>query len=115
LEPDARLAADNSVNQTSAQRSRELGYADAMREVWNIVRELEKAPLPAPDSIEMLEPEMAFYIGVLAADQQLKMLGIYAFDAYYLHLEPGKDTTRHVDRLVRYPTSFPAARPELPA
>lgn len=112
-----RLAAGNSVTQTAAQRSRELGYADAMLEVWEIVRELEKnIPLyPLPQDIAGLDPDVAFTFGAASARRPLAMLGTYAFDAYYLHMEPGKDTTRHVDYMARYPaSSYGTARPELP-
>lgn len=112
FEPNARLAAGNSVTQTAAQRSRELGYADAMHDIWQIARDLEKLPLSPPEHVGSYLPEVAFHVGVVLADQQLHMLADYAFDAYLLHLEPGKGTTRRVDHMARYPAFYGTARPE---
>lgn len=115
FEPKAPLAAGNSINQTAAQRSRELGYADAMMEIWRMARDLEKVPAKMPDFARMIDPEAAFHLGVGYASHQIAMLGSFAYDAHWLHTLHSREMGQRLSWWRSYPDKdAPKELPEAP-
>jgi hypothetical protein len=74
---------------TRAERTREIGYAAAMIEITQAVRELcDSSPAAIPDFIAGMPPEVAYLAGTMIAGHVLEKIRAYAADAFLLHGDP---------------------------
>lgn len=73
---------------TRAERTREIGYAEAMSEIASFVRELGKTPPPMLDIAPSLPPEAAWYLGAMQYCAVVDRIRDYAAAAYLVHADP---------------------------
>lgn len=74
---------------TRAERTREIGYALAMYEMYQVARELKVTfgGAPRPD-FDAMPPEVAWVMGASAAMRFANEIAAYARDAWLLHGDP---------------------------
>jgi len=74
---------------TRAERTREIGYAEAMYEAMQAAKEIKKAfPVDIRVEVDGLPPEAAWMMGALAAGRFFDKIIKFTEDAYFMHVDP---------------------------
>jgi hypothetical protein len=87
---------------TRAERTREIGYAQAMLEMSQAAKELKKAfPVDIRARVDGLPPEVAYVMGAIDAGRFMDKIAEYASDAFVMYHDPAF-FSECVDRLADY-------------